>query len=407
MQANPLSREWDIIESLATGRQTSLFTPDFKSREDQVLSQLKGSRVAIIGAAGSIGSEVVRLVSQYPMKTLSLFDISENNLVEVVRDLRSNPSTYKDLDLQVLPLGVGEKEFAAFFKTQDYDHILNFSAMKHVRSEKDIFCLSRMLRTNVLALHELMQSVTQNCRRVFSVSSDKAVRPSNLMGASKNVMEQALLYGGHDALTVTSARFANVAFSEGSLPAGFIKRVEKKQPLAAPSDVRRYFISHKEAAELSLLGAITGDDGEVFLPKQEGQLPEVSFSEIAIRFLEHKGFTPVECCSDEEARNKTAELIPQKKWPCYFSPSNTTGEKALEEFVGDHDTKMKYPELKNMEVVKRTRSEKERSGYQKFIQVLSSSASLQMSKADMVGEISKVVPGLTHVELNNNLDSKM
>ena len=407
MKSTKMTRYWDRIEALATGRDQSLFLEDFQGRHSILAVELKGARVCVIGAAGSIGSEVVRVLSRFPLKQLSLFDISENNLVEVVRDLRSSSETHQDIDLQVLPLGMGEPEFASFFNSQEYDFVLNFSAMKHVRSEKDIFCLNRMLRVNVLALSKMMQGLPQSTRRVFSVSSDKAVRPSNLMGASKNLMEQALLYSGHKNLTVTSARFANVSFSEGSLPAGFLKRIQKNQPLAAPSDVRRYFISHQEAAELSILAAISGQDEEVFLPKQEGELPEVSFSEIAVKLLESKGYTPIECSSEDEAREKAFELIPQKKWPCIFTKSNTTGEKPLEEFIGDHDLKVQYDDLKNMEVVRRFRSDITRDSFTQFIKILESPNALTMSKADMVAEVSKAVPSLSHVELNKNLDSKM
>ncbi len=407
MESNELARYWDNIEALATGRKYSLFHQDFLTRKSILEKELQGARVCVIGAAGSIGSEVARVLSRYRLSQLSLFDISENNLVEVVRDLRSSSQTNSEMDLQVLPLGVGEEQFTQFFRTQSYDLVLNFSAMKHVRSEKDVYCLRRMLGVNVVALSTLMEMLPKTCHRVFSVSSDKAVRPSNLMGASKNLMEQVLLYLGNERLKVTSARFANVAFSEGSLPSGFLKRIQKNQPLAAPNDVRRYFISHREAAELSILAAVTGEDAEVFLPKQGGELPEVSFSEIAIRLLESQGYTPVECASEDEARQQAHDLISQKKWPCIFQSSNTTGEKDLEEFVGEHDKRKNQKDLKKIEVVERVRSTKERQQFIEFLSLLRGPEAHLMSKADLVSEISKAVPSLTHVELNKNLDSKM
>ncbi len=397
----------DKIESLATGRQCSLFEGEMNSRKQELTQCLKKSRVAVIGAAGSIGSEVVKLLTHFPLAKISLFDISENNLVEVVRTLRSSKKLNSETEIEALPLGMGEPEFDQYFRGEKFDFILNFSAMKHVRSEKDVFCLNRMLRVNVVSLYQLMKTRPKSCQRFFSVSSDKAVRPSNLMGASKNLMEQALLYGVEESVSVSSARFANVAFSDGSLPSGFIKRFEKNQPLAAPSDIKRYFISHQEAAELSILAAFTGKDAEVFLPRQNGNLPEVSFSDIAIRFLEFKGYTPVECYSDAEARDRIDELIPQKKWPCFFSLSNTTGEKKLEEFKGEHDCNVEYSELKNIEVVKRLRSEREKTSFEELMSVLTDGSSIDLTKSDLVHKISQAVPDLRHTELNKNLDSKM
>ena len=293
-----------------------------------------------MGAAGSVGSAVVRAVAEYRPSALHLVDLSENNLTEVVRELRSGDHDPPD-DFAALPLCIGSTEFAKYLSaTPPHDYILVFSALKHVRSEKDPYSLMRMYKTNVLYLKGILDHArTHGARRVFSVSSDKAVRPFNLMGATKTFMEK-LLYACSAEVPFATARFANVAFSDGSLPHGFHNRLLKRQPIAGPSDVKRYFISEREAAELCLLACFAGGNREAVYPKLTDSLPLVSFADMARSFLEMEGLRALECASEVEAKEAARRLGPgSRDWPCYFAPSETTGEKPAEEFYYPDDVR--------------------------------------------------------------------
>ena len=251
-------------EKVATGRERSLFAGDLDDHRADIGERLNGSRIAVVGAAGSIGFSTVRAILEFSPKTIALFDLNENGLVEVIRELRSSPDIRPPDELVELPIGLGSTEFTRYFSDQEpFDFILNLSALKHVRSEKDIYSLIRMVDTNVLFLNDFVRNLPRPCRNFFSVSSDKAVNPGSLMGATKMVMERVLLSHA-DVQHYSSARFANVAFSNGSLPFGLLQRLQKRQPLAAPKDVRRYFISHEEAGHLCLLSSILGENGDVF-----------------------------------------------------------------------------------------------------------------------------------------------
>jgi FlaA1/EpsC-like NDP-sugar epimerase len=324
---------------LVLGRTTSLFADDVRTSTPRIAAAVRDARVLVTGAAGSIGSAFVKELSRHRPAALTLIDLDENALVELVRDLRSGVET-GDVELNTLAIGLGSREFEHYVRhAAPVDYFVNFAALKHVRSERDPQTLMRLLDTNVLALERAIAALlTRGRPKLFSVSSDKAVRPANLMGASKRWMER-ILASHSGASSVGSARFANVAFSRGSLLEGFLRRIAKRQPIAAPSDVQRYFISSLEAAELCLLACFAGEDREVFVPRATGDLAPVGMVDVARIVLNAFGLEPERFASADDARR--SNLLKQAnptRWPCYFHDSSTSGEKALEEFVGAKET---------------------------------------------------------------------
>lgn len=393
-------------EQRVTGREDSLCKADLARNEDTLRERLHGARVVVIGAAGSIGAAVVKTVLRFDPRSLSLIDLNENNLVELVRDLRSSPAVYLPAEFEALPIGLGSVECSRYFRdSPPFDYLLNLSALKHVRSEKNIYCLMRMLDTNVVFLNDFLRENPYRCRKVFSVSSDKAANPANLMGASKMIMEQMLLAHAREQ-PFSTARFANVAFSDGSLPYGFLRRIEKRQAISAPKDVRRYFISHQEAGDLCVLSCMLGDNCDVFFPKLVDGKDEKTFSQIAVELLEKVGYEPVECSSEEEAKCRVDELIPRKRWPCHFFESDTTGEKEYEEFYVDGE-RVDLDRFKSVGVVKRSplADVEPVDAFIRFCR--NAKKDPRVTKADYVRAMLMVVPALRHVETGKNLDQKM
>lgn len=314
------------------GRTQPLFTEDVSSRELELRERISASRILVIGGAGTIGQAVTKEFFKRDPQALHVVDISENNLVELVRDIRSTLG-YGSGDFQTLPLDVNSRYFDAFVESQaPYDLVCNLSALKHVRSEKDPYTLMRMLEVNVFnTVKTARMAAEMGANKYFAVSTDKAANPVNLMGGSKRIMEK-FLHRESERIPVSMARFANVAFSDGSLLHGFTQRLMKRQPLAAPNDVKRYFVTPQESGELCMMSAIFGENLDIFFPHQEGELELTKFSDIAVQFLKHHGYEAVPCATEEEARSRVDELIPQSKWPVYFFTSDTTGEKPFEEF---------------------------------------------------------------------------
>ena len=317
--------EADVLELL--GRRRPLFEEDIGEREERIRGLVEGARFLVVGGGGSIGQAVAREIFKRDPRVLHVIDLSENGLVELVRDLRSSMG-YGSGELRTLPLDVASRECEAFLGSQEpYHYVLNLSALKHVRSEKDPYCMMRMLRVNVLNAEALAEAGA----KYFCVSTDKAANPASAMGASKRIMEMLLMARSPRGL-VSLARFANVAFSDGSLLHGFTQRIAKGQPLSAPRDIGRYFMTGREAGELCLLACLFGEDQDIFFPKVGEELSLVRFDTLAGRFLERLGYEAYVCQSEEEARGRANELIPEGKWPCYFFLSDTTGEKEAEEF---------------------------------------------------------------------------
>ncbi len=393
-------------ERIVTGRDMSTFDGDLLGNLTALKESICGSRIAIVGAAGSIGGSVVKTILRFAPKSLSLIDINENNLVELVRDLRSSTEIRIPPDFDTLPIGLGSTEFARYFKDcQAFDYLLNLSAVKHVRSEKNIYCLMRMIDTNAIFLHEFLRVNPYHFAKVFSVSSDKAANPASLMGASKIVMEKLLL-AGSEQQPFSSARFANVAFSDGSLPYGFLRRIEKRQPISAPKDVRRYFITHQEAGELCVLACVLGENRDVFFPKLESGKDEKTFAEIAVALLGALGYEPFECESEDEAKARVPELVPRRRWPCYFFKSDTTGEKEYEEFYVEGEL-LDMDRFTGIGIIKRGPL-LETGSLAAFVEFCrKAKRDEKVTKEQYVQAVLKVVPTLRHVETGKNLDQRM
>jgi FlaA1/EpsC-like NDP-sugar epimerase len=389
------------------GRTRPLFDTDVAARETELREHITGSRILVIGGAGTIGQAVVRELFKRDPRALHVVDISENNLVEVVRDIRSTLG-YGSGDFQTVPVDAGSRYFDAFVESQaSYDYICNLSALKHVRSEKDPYTLMRMLEVNVFnTVKTARMAAQQGAKKYFAVSTDKAANPVNLMGGSKRIMEKFLHRESAD-VNVSMARFANVAFSDGSLLHGFTQRIMKHQPISAPNDVKRYFVTPKESGELCMMSAIFGENLDIFFPDQAGELELTRFSDIAIRFLEQAGYEAVQCETEDEARERVLELIPRKKWPVYFFGSDTTGEKAFEEFFMGNET-LDLDIFNGIGVIKNQPSFDEAllDQFDSEITAIRSSKG-PWDKAQIVESYLKILPELSHEEKGKYLDSRM
>jgi FlaA1/EpsC-like NDP-sugar epimerase len=319
------------------GRDTALFKSDIDRSQKVLMKLVSEHKFLVIGGAGSIGQSVTRELFKRGPKVLHVVDISENNMVELVRDLRSSIG-YGTGDFKTFAVDCGSVEFEALMKNEGpYDYVFNLSALKHVRSEKDPYTLMRMIMVNVSnTIKTLQLAKRMGAKNYFCVSTDKAANPVNMMGASKRIMEMFLM---RESLSqnISMARFANVAFSDGSLLYGFNQRLAKRQPIAAPNDVRRYFVTAQESGELCLLSGLLGSNRNIFFPKLSEKLHLITFAEIAVHYLRERGYEPYECESEDEARGMTEELIANRQWPCYFFKSDTTGEKDFEEFFTDNE----------------------------------------------------------------------
>ncbi|MBF0160705.1 MAG: SDR family NAD(P)-dependent oxidoreductase [Magnetococcales bacterium] len=391
------------------GRSESLFQADMEQHRAALSGAIARSRILVIGAAGSIGSAFVQQLLPFAPAAIHLVDPSENNLVELVRTLRSAEESIPE-DFRTWAIAMGSREFTHFLAAaRPYDAIVNFAALKHVRSERDPFTLMRLIHTNIFALQEMLEQVLPTPpQRVFSVSSDKAVEPENAMGASKAFME-AVLWHYATWIPCSSARFANVAFSDGSLLHGFIRRLEKGQPLSAPIDVRRYFISHQEAGQLCLLACFLGNNRELFVPRLQPQRDLRSFAEIARLFLESQGWQAHLCHSEAEARALARELGNKGErggWPCYFSESDTSGEKQVESFFSA-DERVDYSHYQALGVIHNppfARSSILRETLERLRRVRHSE---HWSCQEMITLLQTVVPSLRHARAEKNLDQKM
>jgi UDP-N-acetylglucosamine 4,6-dehydratase len=389
------------------GRTSPLFEADIQRHDEQLRSVVEQSRFLVIGGAGSIGQAVVREIFKRSPRVLHVVDISENNMVELVRDVRSTLG-YITGDFRTFAIDCGGLEFEALMASPEgaYDYVLNLSALKHVRSEKDPLTLMRLIEVNIFhTIKALRLSRERGAAKYFCVSTDKAANPVNMMGASKRIMEM-FLWRESRTLAVSTARFANVAFSDGSLLHGFNQRFAKRQPISAPSDVRRYFVTPQESGELCLMSCLLGENRNVFFPKLSEQLHLTTFSDIACRYLEQLGYTPYPCTSEDEARERTTELIAQKLWPCYFFASDTTGEKDFEEFFTDKEV-LDLDRFENLGIIE-NHALFDVATLQKFEDRISRLRSAkQWSKDDLVDLFNEVLPGFNHKETGKYLDAKM
>ncbi|ERP97586.1 UDP-N-acetylglucosamine 4,6-dehydratase [Marinobacter sp. ES-1] len=388
------------------GREKELFSNDITNHESQLAEIVSSSRFLVLGGAGSIGQAVTKEIFKRNPAKLHVVDISENNLVELVRDIRSSFG-YIPGDFRTFALDIGSLEYDAFFKADGgYDYILNLSALKHVRSEKDPYTLMRMVDVNVFNTDKtLRQAIDAGAKKYFCVSTDKAANPVNMMGASKRIMEMFLMRRSLQ-MDISTARFANVAFSDGSLLHGFNQRLEKRQPIVAPNDVRRYFVTPKESGELCLMSCIFGDNRDIFFPKLSEQLHLISFADIAVKYLEAKGFEAVLCSDEDEARELAKTLPEQGKWPCLFTSSDTTGEKDFEEFFTDQET-LDMERFENLGIIKNEADFDEQLLAEFEDRIAAMKQDLDWTKQDLVDLFYRMIPDFGHKETGKYLDSKM
>lgn len=388
------------------GREKALFIDDIVSYNSELKRIISLSSFLVIGGAGSIGQAVTKEIFKRNPKKLHVVDISENNMVELVRDIRSSFG-YIDGEFATFALDIGSIEYDAFIKADgEYDYVLNLSALKHVRSEKDPFTLMRMIETNIFNTDKtIKQSIESGVKKYFCVSTDKATNPVNMMGASKRIMESFVHKNSLD-IDVSMARFANVAFSDGSLLHGFNQRIQKQQPLVAPNDIKRYFVTPQESGELCLMSCIFGNNRDIFFPKLSEELHLISFADIAIKYLENLGYEPYLCRDEDEARALAKTLPKEGKYPCLFTSSDTTGEKDFEEFFTDSET-LDMERFENLGIIKN-----EANFDKKLLKLFEDSIrdmldKKEWSKEEIVELFFKMIPNFGHKETGKYLDGKM
>ncbi|MCJ8152351.1 UDP-N-acetylglucosamine 4,6-dehydratase [Chryseobacterium sp. SSA4.19] len=388
------------------GRTTELFSNDINKYEEELKKIISSSKFLVIGGAGSIGAATTKEIFKRNPKKLHIVDISENNMVELVRDIRSSYG-YINGDFQTFSLDIGSIEYEVFWNSDgDYDYVLNLSALKHVRSEKDPFTLMRMIDVNVFNTDKTLdQSILKGVKKYFCVSTDKAANPVNMMGASKRIMEMFLMRKSTD-IKISTARFANVAFSDGSLLHGFNKRIEKKQPIVAPNDIKRYFVTPKESGELCLMSCIFGENRDIFFPKLSENLHLITFAEIAVKYLAEIGYKPYLCKDEDEARALIETLPQEGKWPCLFTLSDTTGEKDFEEFFTDKEI-LDMNRFENLGIIKNDLNieEEKLNLFETRINELKSAK--KWNKEEIVDLFFEMIPDFGHKETGKYLDSKM
>ena len=392
------------------GRTAPLFEKDISGNEKFLSEIVKTSRFLVIGGAGTIGSAICRELFLRNPKVLHVVDISENNMVELVRDIRSSVG-YGDGEFATFALDCGSDIFHAFINEQKkriggYDYVFNTSALKHVRSEKDPFTLMRMIDTNIFNTDATM-IMAKNCgaKKYFCVSTDKAANPVNMMGASKRIMEFFLNRRSIE-MPVSTARFANVAFSDGSLLYGFNRRLDKNQPLSAPNDVRRYFVTPKEAGQLCLMSCLLGENRDVFFPKLNHDLNLVTFSSIAEKYLSNLGYEPVQCATEDEARKRVNELKAKHQYPVYFFKSDTTGEKDFEEFYTDREI-LVMDKFASLGIIKNS-VDFDETKLRKFTDTIASLKTKgEWSRGELIDLFNYMIPNFNHKETGKFLDGRM
>ncbi len=397
----------NFISQNITGRKESLFTEDIKKNQKLLASKIDGKSVLVIGGAGTIGSSYIKALLHFKPSKLYVVDINENGLTELTRDLRSSSIYNVPIEYKTYPINFGDTVFEKIIRQKGpFDIVANFAAHKHVRSEKDHFSIEAMIHNNVIRAKHLLDLLIEfPPEHFFCVSTDKAANPVNVMGASKKLMEEVILaYSAK--IPITTARFANVAFSNGSLLFGFMERMLKRQPLSSPNDVRRYFVSPKESGQLCMLACLLGESGDIFFPKLK-QDEMKTFSEIADLFLAEHGCKPVYCATEDEAKQK-AEQRPKHStdYPVYYFATNTSGEKSFEEFYTEKE-ELDMSAFAQLGVIKN--AEKRNLGdieiiFQKLNQLFKQE---NISKQEIIALLSDFIPNFEHIEKGKNLDQKM
>jgi FlaA1/EpsC-like NDP-sugar epimerase len=396
-----------FIADNVTFRPVSMFAADIEANREALTKEIKDKKVCVIGGAGSIGSSFIKAVLRFEPKSVVVVDLNENGLAELVRDVRSTEGLYVPDEFRCYTLNFADPIFTRIFREEKgFDIVANFSAHKHVRSEKDKYSVQALIENNDIKAKKLMDLLCEYPpKHFFCVSTDKAANPVNIMGASKRIMEDLVMaYNGK--FKVTTARFANVAFSNGSLPDGWLHRLQKKQPLAAPNDVKRYFVSPEESGQICMLACILGNGGEVFFPKL-GEDQMLTFSSICDEFVKSEGFYKKECANDEEAKRYAHQMsFESDTYPVVYFKSDTTGEKAFEEFYvpGEKIDMQRFQALGVVEQTTRHNMAEVKAFFEKLESVF---AKEDFTKAQVVDAIKEFIPNFEHEEKGKNLDQKM
>lgn len=404
-----------FIKDHVTHRPVSMFVADIEANIEKLTKEIKSKKVCVIGGAGSIGSSFIKAILRFEPASVVIVDLNENGLAELVRDVRSTDGLYVPDEFRCYTLNFADPIFERIFREEKgFDIVANFSAHKHVRSEKDKYSVQALIENNDIKAKKLMDLLTiYPPKHFFCVSTDKAANPVNIMGASKRIMED-LVMAYNKYFKVTTARFANVAFSNGSLPDGWLHRIQKQQPLAAPSDVKRYFVSPEESGQICMLACILGKPGEVFFPKL-GEDQMLTFSSICDDFITANGLEKEECSSDAEAKKKAAALDTGQwsivngqsvKYPTVYFTSDTTGEKAYEEFYipGEKIDVERFVSLGVVEQTVRHNKEEVDIFFEKLVSIFQME---DFTKAQIVEAIKEFIPNFQHEEKGKNLDQKM
>jgi FlaA1/EpsC-like NDP-sugar epimerase len=395
-----------FIKAHITHRPESLLKEDLRRYGEELRRRIEGKSVLVIGGAGTIGSFFIKALLPYRPGRLFVVDTNENGLTELVRDLRSTVGLFIPARFLTYPINFSDRVFGKLFRQEGPFHIVaNFAAHKHVRSEKDQYSIEAMIDNNVLKAKDLLDLLSSAPpERFFCVSTDKAANPVNVMGASKKLMEEVIMAYSRQ-MPITTARFANVAFSQGSLLAGFLERLNKRQPFSSPSDVRRYFVSPQEAGELCLLACMLGESGDIFFPKLKEEM--VTFSAIAVQLLAELGYVPDYCQSEAEARQKAAAWkTGDASYPVFFFPSDTSGEKAYEEFYTDDET-IDWDSFGALGVIKSTGARTMEAVEDIFTQLQRLFGQASLDKEKIVSLLTEFLPGFAHIETGKGLDGKM
>ena len=403
-----------FIADSVTFRARSMFLDDIETNREILSKEIKDKKVCVIGGAGSIGSSFIKAVLRFEPKSLVVVDLNENGLAELVRDVRSTDGLFVPNEFRCYTLNFADPIFARIFREEKgFDIVANFSAHKHVRSEKDKYSVQALIENNDIKAKKLMDLLCEYPpKHFFCVSTDKAANPVNIMGASKRIMEDLVMaYNSH--FKVTTARFANVAFSNGSLPDGWIHRLQKRQPLAAPCDVKRFFVSPEESGQICMLACVLGRAGEVFFPKL-GEDQMLTFSSICDDFVKANGLEKELCTTDEEAKHKASQLNLESstlnhepaKYPVVYFGSDTTGEKAYEEFYvpGEKIDMDRFRALGVVEQTTRHNMAEVNSFFDKLEAIFGKE---DFTKAQVVDAIKEFIPNFEHEEKGKNLDQKM
>ncbi len=397
-----------FIKTFVTKRKESLLQPDLEKYHAELEKRINGKKVLVIGGAGTIGSSYIKAILKFNISRLVVVDINENGLTELVRDLRSSTEYNIPCDFITYPMNFGDRVFGKMFRSlAPFDIVANFAAHKHVRSEKDIFSIEAMIENNVLRARKLLDMLLEfPPEHFFCVSTDKAANPVSIMGASKKLMEE-LIMAYSDRLPITTARFANVAFSNGSLPLGFIERLNKRQPLSCPTGIRRFFVSPQESGELCMIASVLGDSGDIIFPKLDEERDMISFDGIALDLLKYLGMKADICKTEEEARRKALQLNENSTtYPVYFFETDTSGEKPYEEFFTEREV-IDNDRFINLGVVKNSVKREVKEIDEIFYRLRQLFDSGHVSKADIVEILKEWLPSFDHIEKGKGLDSKM